>query len=80
MWAVVPEADLDEEEISKVMTDLKGEWKKTKREHSTIKELMNKSFPRRRQMILQEGPALSLVLQTYPPLSNMLYVSNIQNI
>ncbi|KAK3747383.1 hypothetical protein QZH41_002638 [Actinostola sp. cb2023] len=73
-WMAVPTAEESEEEIANAIQEIKQEWKKTRKEHGKIKELMDKTYAKRRELVLIEVQPLQEVLKMFPPLQNMLYI------
>ena len=74
-WAAVPLDELDDDSINDLKARINTEWKKTRKEHAVIQDLMAQTYPSRRAMILEDGARVDAILQEYPPLANMLYVS-----
>ena len=75
-WTVVPEIDQPEEDVAKAITKIKKEWQRTKKDHGKIQELMKKSYGKRRALVLNEVKQIVEILEMFPPLKNLLYVSS----
>lgn len=53
------------------------ESEKSKKNHDKIKEQMNTTYARKRAMVVKDMKPISEVVQMFPPLENLLYVSGI---
>jgi hypothetical protein len=74
-WTEVPTANEMESDVGELMKDIKKDWKQPKRNHGKIKEMMERTYAKRREMVLVDVQPLKDIVNSFPPLQNMLYVS-----
>ena len=72
---MVPEQVETDEVVESCIAQIKKEWKKSKKNHDEIKKLMAKTYEKRRSMVLKEIQPIVNVINIFPPLQNLLYVS-----
>uniref|UniRef100_A0A6P8HZ71 Uncharacterized protein LOC116296675 n=1 Tax=Actinia tenebrosa TaxID=6105 RepID=A0A6P8HZ71_ACTTE len=71
---VVPTDDQSEEEVKGTILAIKQEWKKTRKDHGNIKEMMNRTYAKRREMVPIEQQPLKEIVNMFPPVQSMLYI------
>ena len=74
-WAVLPQPTESEEVIDQSIKEIQGEWKIAQKDHRLITTLREKTYSRRREMVLLKMTPLVDIIKTFPALQNMLYVS-----
>lgn len=62
-WELVPEETQSSEEVDDMVKEIKKEWKKSKKDHGRLSELMAKTYARRRELVLVEVQPLGEVIK-----------------
>lgn len=75
-WTTVPESQETEEDLSVAVSNIKKEWQRARKDHSKIQELMAACYPKRRSLIIEDVNRIVDVVDMFPPLTNLLYVSS----
>ena len=74
-WTLVPEQLESDEVIQTAVASIKQEWKKSKKNHDNIKEHMKTTYSKRRAMVVHDMKPIMEIVEMFPPLQNILYVS-----
>lgn len=75
-WTIVPEPH-ESEDLTVLVSKIKKEWQRSRKDHGKIQELMAACYAERRSLILEDVKRIVEVVKMFPPLKNLLYVSSI---
>jgi thiosulfate reductase cytochrome b subunit len=64
-----------DEVIQTAVASIKQEWKKSKKNHDNIKEHMKTTYSKRRAMVVHDMKPIMEIVEMFPPLQTILYVS-----
>jgi hypothetical protein len=75
-WTAVPEPQERAEDLTVLVSKIKKEWQRSRKDHGKIQELMAACYAERRSLVLEDVKRIVEVVEMFPPLKNLLYVSS----
>lgn len=75
-WTIVPEPH-ESKDLTVWVSKIKKEWQQSRKDHGKIQQLMAACYAERRSLVLEDVKRIAEVVEMFPPLKNLLYVSSI---